>query len=50
MIFSLCVMGVRDMRFLWTELDRIARKHGVHCAGDTACGFGNTAMVLAEQG
>ena len=48
-IFSLCVLGVRDMRFLWTELDKIARKHGVHCAGDTACGFGNTAMVLAEQ-
>ena len=48
-IFGLCVLGVRDMRFLWTELDRIARKHGVHCAGDTACGFGNTAMVLAEQ-
>lgn len=48
-IFALCVMGVRDMRFLWTELERIARKHGAHCAGDTACGFGNTAMVLAEQ-
>jgi methanol--5-hydroxybenzimidazolylcobamide Co-methyltransferase len=48
-IFALCVMGVRDMRFLWTELNQIARKHGVHCAGDTACGFGNTAMVLAEQ-
>ena len=48
-IFALCVLGVRDMRFLWTELDKIARKHGVHCAGDTACGFGNTAMVLAEQ-
>ncbi len=48
-IFALCIMGVRDMRFLWTELDRIAKKHGVHCAGDTACGFGNTAMVLAEQ-
>ena len=48
-IFGLCVLGVRDMRFLWTELDRIARKHGVRCAGDTACGFGNTAMVLAEQ-
>ena len=47
-IFALCVLGVRDMRFLWTELDKIARKHGVHCAGDTACGFGNTAMVLAE--
>lgn len=48
-IFALCVLGVRDMRFLWTELDRIARKHGVHCAGDTACGFANTAMVMAEQ-
>ena len=48
-LFGLCVLGVRDMRFLWTELDRIARKHGVYCGGDTACGFGNTAMVLAEQ-
>ncbi len=48
-LFGLCVLGVRDMRFLWTELARIAREHGVHCAGDTACGFGNTAMVLAEQ-
>ena len=48
-LFGLCVLGVRDMRFLWTELERIAHKHGAHCAGDTACGFGNTAMVLAEQ-
>ena len=48
-IFGLCVMGARDMKFLWTELDKVARKHGVHGAGDTACGFGNTAMVLAEQ-
>jgi methanol---5-hydroxybenzimidazolylcobamide Co-methyltransferase len=48
-IFGLCVLGVRDMRFLWTELERIATRHGVHCAGDTACGFANTAMVLAEQ-
>jgi methanol--5-hydroxybenzimidazolylcobamide Co-methyltransferase len=48
-IFALCVMGVRDMRFLWTQLDQIARRHGVHAAGDTACGFANTAMVLAEQ-
>ena len=48
-LFSLCVPGVRDMRFLWTELDGIARRHGAVCAGDTACGFGNTAMVLAEQ-
>jgi methanol--5-hydroxybenzimidazolylcobamide Co-methyltransferase len=48
-LFALCVMGVRDMRFLWTHLRRIACAHGVHCAGDTACGFGNTAMVMAEQ-
>jgi methanol---5-hydroxybenzimidazolylcobamide Co-methyltransferase len=48
-LFALCVLGVRDMRFLWTELDRIARRHGARCAGDTACGFANTAMVLAEQ-
>ncbi len=48
-IFSLCVMGVRDMRFLWTHLKQIADATGAHCAGDTACGFANTAMVLAEQ-
>ncbi|MCW5942231.1 MAG: hypothetical protein KIS66_08360 [Fimbriimonadaceae bacterium] len=48
-IFGLCVMGVRDMRFLWTEITGIARRHGVHPAGDTACGFANTAMVMAEQ-
>ncbi len=48
-LFGLCVLGPRDMRFLWTELNRIAQRHGVHCAGDTACGFANTAMVLAEQ-
>ncbi len=48
-IFALCVLGTRDMRFLWSELADIAQARGVHCAGDTACGFGNTAMVLAEQ-
>ncbi len=48
-IFALCSLGVRDMRFLWTELKRIADRHGVMCAGDTACGFANTAMVLAEK-
>ncbi|HEY5909840.1 MAG TPA: methyltransferase MtaB domain-containing protein [Verrucomicrobiae bacterium] len=48
-IFALCTMGVRDMRNLWTDLARIARKHSALPAGDTACGFGNTAMVLAEQ-
>lgn len=48
-IFALCVLGTRDMAFLWDKLGAIARRHNVTCAGDTACGFGNTAMVLAEQ-
>jgi methanol--5-hydroxybenzimidazolylcobamide Co-methyltransferase len=48
-LFALCILGVRDMRFLWTHLQSIADRHGVKGAGDTACGFGNTAMVLAEQ-
>jgi len=48
-IFSLCIMGARDMKFLWTALDKVATKHNAIAAGDTACGFGNTAMVLAEQ-
>jgi methanol--5-hydroxybenzimidazolylcobamide Co-methyltransferase len=48
-IFGLCVLGVRDMRLLWSRLDQIGAAHGAHCAGDTACGFANTAMVLAEQ-
>jgi len=48
-LFSLCVLGVRDMHFLWSALGAIARKHNAQCAGDTACGFANTAMVLAEQ-
>ena len=48
-IFSLCSLGVRDMRFLWGTMNKIASNNGAVCAGDTACGFGNTAMVLAEQ-
>lgn len=48
-LFSLCVLGVRDMEYLWKQLSEVARRHGATCAGDTACGFGNTAMILAEQ-
>lgn len=48
-LFALAVLGVRDMAFLWDHIVRIARAHGVVPAGDTACGFGNTAMVMAEQ-
>jgi len=48
-IFALCVMGVRDMNFLWSRIAEIASAHGARAAGDTACGFANTAMVLAEK-
>ena len=49
MVFSLCVLGVRDMKMLWGKIVEIAERHGKTAGGDTACGFGNTAMVLAEK-
>ncbi|MDR3309401.1 MAG: hypothetical protein LBS80_05555 [Tannerella sp.] len=49
-IFALSVLGVRDMKMLWSKIVGIAHKNGRHAGGDTACGFGNTAMVLAEKG
>ncbi len=48
-IFSQSVLGVRDMRFLWSKINAIARANNVISGGDTACGFGNTAMVLADK-
>jgi methanol--5-hydroxybenzimidazolylcobamide Co-methyltransferase len=48
-VFSLAVLGVNDMRFLWRKIVDIAAATGRIAGGDTACGFGNTAMVLAEQ-
>ena len=46
---SLGVLAPRDMGFLWDRIVTIARDHGATASGDTACGFGNTAMVLAEM-
>jgi methanol--5-hydroxybenzimidazolylcobamide Co-methyltransferase len=48
-IFSQAVLGVRDMDFLWPKIVSIAKKNNVIAGGDTACGFGNTAMVLADR-
>lgn len=48
-IFALCVMGVRDMKFIWTRIVEIAAANDAIAAGDTACGFANTAMVLADR-
>ncbi len=48
-IFSQAVLGVRDMKMLWEKIVGVARSTGRIAGGDTACGFGNTAMVLAEK-
>ncbi|HHW47746.1 MAG TPA: methanol--corrinoid methyltransferase [Clostridiaceae bacterium] len=49
-IFSLGVLGAMDMAKLWGEIKAIADQTGAIAAGDTACGFANTAMVLADRG
>ncbi len=46
--FALGVLGPRDMTFLWDMIVKVAKQNGALPAGDTACGFANTAMVLAE--
>jgi methanol--5-hydroxybenzimidazolylcobamide Co-methyltransferase len=48
-IFSQAVLGARDMQMLWGKIVDIANRTGTIPGGDTACGFGNTAMVLAEK-
>lgn len=48
-VFALVVLGVRDMQFLWKKIVALANNHGKIAAGDSACGFANTAMVLAEK-
>lgn len=49
-IFALGVCGCRDMNFLWKNISDICKQTGALPAGDSSCGFGNTAMVLSEKG
>lgn len=49
LMFALTVLGVRDMQFIWKKITALANKHNKIAAGDSACGFANTAMVLAEK-
>jgi methanol--5-hydroxybenzimidazolylcobamide Co-methyltransferase len=49
-LFALSVLGCRDMEKLWTQIVAIAEKTGTIPSGDTACAFGNTALVLADRG
>jgi methanol---5-hydroxybenzimidazolylcobamide Co-methyltransferase len=48
-VFSLGVLASRDIAFLWDRITSVSRQNGVIPSGDSACGFGNTAMVLAEK-
>ena len=49
-VFALGCLGARDMKWLWSNITRIANENGVIPGGDSAWGFANTSMVLAEQG
>lgn len=48
-LYALGVLASNDMRYLWSEIATIAKGTGALPAGDSACGFANTAMVLAEK-
>jgi methanol--5-hydroxybenzimidazolylcobamide Co-methyltransferase len=48
-VFSLGILASRDMAFLWDRIVAISQQCNVIPSGDSACGFGNTAMVLAEK-
>lgn len=47
--FGLGVLGSTDMEHLWKNVVKICKDNNVVAGGDTACGFGNTAMQLAHQ-
>lgn len=49
-LFALGLPGTKDVHRLWGEIVKIADRTGTLPSGDTACGFGNTAMVLADRG
>ena len=47
-VFALGVLASRDMAQLWDMIVAVAAGRGVLAAGDSACGFANTAMALAD--
>lgn len=52
MMRGLAVHGTADVAWLWREIVAIASAAGRPCiaSGDSACGFGNTAMMMAGRG
>jgi methanol--5-hydroxybenzimidazolylcobamide Co-methyltransferase len=49
-VFALGVLASRDIAELWGTIVALSAKHKVVPAGDSACGFANTAMALADSG
>jgi hypothetical protein len=47
-VFALGILAARDMAYLWDMIVAVAAGQGALAAGDSACGFGNTAMALAD--
>lgn len=47
--YALGVLAPRDMEFLWDRIVHACRATGITPSGDTACGFANTALALADQ-
>lgn len=48
-VLALGVLAPRDMEFCWDAIVEVAGATGALPSGDSACGFANTAMVLADQ-
>lgn len=48
-VLALGVLAPRDMAFLWDAVVGACEGTAALPSGDSACGFANTAMVLAEQ-
>jgi methanol--5-hydroxybenzimidazolylcobamide Co-methyltransferase len=49
-VFSVGLLGSRDMEFLWDKIVGISDKYNVVPGGDTDCAHSNTAMRLAFMG
>lgn len=49
-VFALGVLAPRDTSWLWDQISALCTQNGKAIpAGDSACGFANTAMQLANQ-
>ncbi len=49
LLLALGVLAPADMRFLWQEFTTIVSEYDCIPAGDSACGFANTAMIMADK-